>query len=445
MLQEERCVDSRTRYKNRKCSPGICEEDDDDKKLECTECDKLFHYSCTGLPLHQLAHFMTKGYRKYICVSCTTVPEYLKGALGTTEEIGDGEINEENDLTNAELARVNDSLTAQKKENLRLVKCMDTASEENRSQAKRITDLEEENKKLEYRLKGQANVITSLRNKTPPATDGAPYAVLTKKLDDTEALLKKKTKEVQVLKGEEHAPESFINMETIINDRLDDIQSKIESSIEKLITKKLTENITSTKHQDEGVASVTEIQGSPWNRPPPAGAVNLRAIMKETQNEQLNEANDQKVRARNLIIHGVAEDPNAEKVVAKQHDEAFVQKLLGAMTISDLTFKTVHRIGKPQPDKKRPLMVMMNSEADKERIMSSLTNLKDQEDYKGISVTEDYTITERQLLNDWREKAKAKNKEEGEDSRYIWRVRGTPKNGLTLKRLPKQRQASQVV
>ena len=74
--------------------------------------------------------------------------------------------------------------------------------------------------------------------------------------------------------------------------------------------------IANTKYQDEGVASVTEIQGSPWNRPPPAGAVNLRAIMKETQNEQLNEANDQKVRARNLINHCVAEVPTAEKVAA---------------------------------------------------------------------------------------------------------------------------------
>ena len=82
---------------------------------------------------------------------------------------------------------------------------------------------------------------------------------------------------------------------------------------------------------------------------------------------------------------------------------------------------------------------MMNSEEDKDILLRNLTKLKDQVVYKGVSVTEDYTVAERKLLTEWRDKAKEKNTEEGDTSKYIWRVRGTPKNGLSLKRFLKQR------
>ena len=109
------------------------------------------------------------------------------------------------------------------------------------------------------------------------------------------------------------------------------------------------------------------------------------------------------------------------------------------MSISEVTFKSVHRIGRPHPEKKRPILVVTNTDGDKEKIMQNLSNLKDKADFKGISVTEDYTPAERQMLTDWREKAKAKNNDEEPNSKFIWRVRGTPKNGLMLKRFLKQR------
>ena len=109
------------------------------------------------------------------------------------------------------------------------------------------------------------------------------------------------------------------------------------------------------------------------------------------------------------------------------------------MAVQNVTFKSVNRIGMKNPEKKRPLLLVMNSEEEKDRIIQNLTNLKGQANFKGISVTEDYTIAERKLLTEWRDKAKAKNAEEGEPSKYIWRVRGTPKDGLSLKRFLKQR------
>ena len=87
------------------------------------------------------------------------------------------------------------------------------------------------------------------------------------------------------------------------------------------------------------------------------------------------------------------------------------------------------------------MMLQFESEADKDKIMMNLQNLKGKTEYKGVSITEDYRITEGKLLQDWRDKAKAKNDSEDPGSNYIWRVRGTPKNGLELKRFLKQRSA----
>ena len=84
----------------------------------------------------------------------------------------------------------------------------------------------------------------------------------------------------------------------------------------------------------------------------------------------------------------------------------------------------------------------MNTEEEKNRILSNLRNLKDSPEYKTISVTEDYTITERRMIKDWSDKAKEKTKNESPDSKFVWRVRGSPKNSLRLKRFLKPTQAT---
>ena len=87
----------------------------------------------------------------------------------------------------------------------------------------------------------------------------------------------------------------------------------------------------------------------------------------------------------------------------------------------------------------------MKSEHEKENIMSHLVNLKTAgEKFKKISITDDYTLEERREIKDWVEKAKAKNREEDEDSQFIWKVRGTPnstsKNRLRLIKFTKRQE-----
>ena len=48
--------------------------------------------------------------------------------------------------------------------------------------------------------------------------------------------------------------------------------------------------------------------------------------------------------------------------MAKINDEDYVNHLFGSMSMNDMVFKSVLRIGKPNPDKKRPIKLIMSSE-----------------------------------------------------------------------------------
>ena len=83
-------------------------------------------------------------------------------------------------------------------------------------------------------------------------------------------------------------------------------------------------------------------------------------------------------------------------------------------------------------------MVIFQTEEDKEKIMNNLRNLKDNENYNGVSVTEDYTLKDRETIREWKEKAKIANEKEPADSKYVYKIRGSPKNGWILKKFLKQ-------
>ena len=84
----------------------------------------------------------------------------------------------------------------------------------------------------------------------------------------------------------------------------------------------------------------------------------------------------------------------------------------------------------------------MATEEERSSILSNLRNLKGIPEYKTISVIEDFTITERRMIKGWSDKVKEKNKKELPDSKFVWRVRSSPKNGLQLKRFLKPTQGT---
>ena len=69
--------------------------------------------------------------------------------------------------------------------------------------------------------------------------------------------------------------------------------------------------------------------------------------------------------------------------------------------------------------------------------MGNLNQLKGTEDVFGrISITEDYTELEREEIKSWVNKAKDMSTK---DQEHLYKVRGTPKNGLRIIRFPRNK------
>ena len=159
---------------------------------------------------------------------------------------------------------------------------------------------------------------------------------------------------------------------------------------------------------------------------------NFRSIMKDQRNEELIQEQERKGRSNNLIIHGVAEMNEESSIpMKKAYDDEFVTPLLRVIDIS-VKPKAILRLGNPKTAN-RPIKLVMDNEQEKDNIMGNLRKLKGAEEkYKKLRITDDLTREEREEIKNWVNKAKSKNTEEGDSSRHVWRVRGSPKNGPRL-------------
>ena len=110
------------------------------------------------------------------------------------------------------------------------------------------------------------------------------------------------------------------------------------------------------------------------------------------KNAELAEKSNKKLGTCNIIHHGVVESNNKDNVTRLE------------VIKPSTACKSIFRIGKEVPNKRRPIKLVMKSEEDENKIMDNLKCLKDQETFKGLSVTDDYTIIERELIRKWTEK-----------------------------------------
>lgn len=198
----------------------------------------------------------------------------------------------------------------------------------------------------------------------------------------------------------------------------------------KLNNKEIEKKIEEVSIQENTYASALKSgNNTPWEKVKSQGnKIQLRTIVKEVKNEELVEENDKKRRSTNLIIHGLPE-------LTSESDKLFVNKLIEE-TDSTAIPKVITRIGESD---KKPLKVVFLSEKERNKILSNLGCLKDKEEYRGVSITEDFTKAERDSIKSYVKEAKKLNDDEPIDSQFVWKVRGTPKNGLRVKKLPKRK------
>ena len=193
---------------------------------------------------------------------------------------------------------------------------------------------------------------------------------------------------------------------------------------------------------DKKLAGVMSI---PFSGQPSSGetAPSFAAILKETaanttshvselktaRNAELIEQQEQEKRINNIIIHGISEETAGEDANLPEQDSNFIKSFFEAIEVN-VAPKQIFRLGNKSQDKKRPVKVILQNTDDKEKVMASLSKLKNAApSLRGISVRDDYTLEERKLIKSFYDEAKRQN--EAENVTY-WKVRGTPKNGLKV-------------
>ena len=211
------------------------------------------------------------------------------------------------------------------------------------------------------------------------------------------------------------------SVEDLINKRFD----KIDQNIDALISKKLA-GVLPIPTVDSGSTDDTRklfsavVGGTPGNHV---------TALKTSRNAELIEQKEQERRVNNIIIYGMSEEQTDVNITTKEKDQSFINDLFAAIEVEVIP-KQIIRLGNETAGRNRPVKVVLRNSDDKGQIMSSLNKLKNaDESLRGISVRDDYTIEERQLIKTMHEEAKRKNEA---DNVTHWKVRGTPKNGLRV-------------
>ena len=217
--------------------------------------------------------------------------------------------------------------------------------------------------------------------------------------------------------------------------------SSIKENVNQLIETKLN-NVKTTTNDAIAAESTQPTYASAVEKNHVSG--NLRAIMMATKNEEITEQAEKKRRGRNIMVFGRKE--NIGERWEKDDDKAFAEQFLKDIQVGPIKVKELSRIGTYNVDdtRIRPLKITVDTEEEQEKIMENLQNLKGNQEYKGISIKEDYTLNERQLIKEYVDQAKALNAlESAKKSTIVYKVRGTPKNGLFLKRFTTMRETTE--
>ena len=189
-----------------------------------------------------------------------------------------------------------------------------------------------------------------------------------------------------------------IHMEQLGENLKKNLLNELQDS-KREMEKKLNHVMIQTKSYAESVQNTSQEK----NQTPNGTYIDFRVILEETKNTELVEEKEKKLRSKTLIIHGVEEISCENKDDAIKSDDIYINNIIAALKVIS-TVKSASRIGLPTQDKNRPIKVVMSTENGRNRILSRLRNLKDIPEYKTmniISVTEDYTITERRMIRDW--------------------------------------------
>ena len=362
------------------CTESLCIENNDMNKLQCGQCKRKVHYKCTRLPAYQLQRYLVASlgqyYSKFLCSNCVVVPDSIQKELAAADNI----VSLENELT---MQKEKIEIYEQELKELRKLVT---------PQQRQDTATYKKRKFGDCNYNGEAEVSLSNENKN-------------------------------TIDGNDNVHLNIQEINNMFEKRFELMEIKMTEMIKKNLTK--TQDTNDTIHISYANAT---------NNPKNTNNSNFRNIVVAAKNEELIEEKDKRLRENNIVIHGKRESENNE-----DSDKQFVNDMIKDISVGAITAKSIIRIGKTENEKTRPIKVIFNNKEEKSKVMSNLRHLKGKEVYNKISITDDYTMSERKMVKDYVDMAKQKNRELGNDAKTIILVRGTPKNGLYLKEVMKEK------
>jgi hypothetical protein len=129
---------------------------------------------------------------------------------------------------------------------------------------------------------------------------------------------------------------------------------------------------------------------------------------------QKREALDQQSRECNIIIYRSKESSSKNVDEKRLHDQHFVDELFCNIFDLDIETKEITRLGRPEENKDRPLRVSLTNKEDARAIHESARKRRNATDthFKGIVISNDLTVNQREELKVLLQEAKAKNEEQ---------------------------------
>ena len=215
-------------------------------------------------------------------------------------------------------------------------------------------------------------------------------------------------------------PEIFNKMTSLIEEKMQVMEKKFDAMEKKM-------EVKSTEDAKKVTLSFSDAVSKNLNQ----NIVNN--VIQESKNTDRIIESERNKREKNVMIHGVPEVRDQTS-----SDQDYVKSLMKILGLN-IEPENICRIGKnseANATHSRPIKLTMTSVEHKDMVMSRLVNLKTAEDrYRRISVKEDYTYEERELVRQWKKKVDEKNKAQNTTD---WRLRGDPKNGLRLVKVNKE-------
>ena len=305
------------------------------------------------------------------------------------------------------------------------------------TQKKMIEELKQEVSQLKMR-KNDDDERSNKKRKRDDFNDNNEE-VLLNKVSELNEIIAKQNKELNEIREQlaereyEHTESTTIDQQNVPKTETETLMKNLETIIERKMNKieerfvsieeKLELDIQKQKEKEKAAPSYSSVLTKDIEKQKQI----IGNVITAAKNTEKVQETERQRRENNVVIHGA-------KLNTGESDEQFVGNFLKTIGVSTNP-SSIARLGQKNNEKIQPLKLIMKTYECKSQIMSRLSNLKNAEErFRTLSIRDDHTFEERQLIKEWSTKTKSMN-DGVTNNQYFYKLRGSPKNGLRIIRV----------